>query len=786
MDPKALRDLFSVLRQRGKGQLILASFPGADLRGAHLLRADLVGADLSGALLDHSNLEGARLGGARLLEASLKGVGLNGADLTGADLRGANLSTARLEGACLAGADLSGARLEGIVGQPGSLSGARLDWAGCQLSGFTDAMIIAWWRDGASLTDIDEFSDTVRRACLEVADALDERQPDSRRVFDAELAARRQRLQRSQSIPPSSRRAADWTRLSHPPPTIVEAPATPETLILKLPPIDLSSLDVDEQAPPSLSRPQTRAYREGETLLGARLLERIGGGEAGSVWRAELPGGQAVAVKYFDQARRSLGLGAPAFRRSLRSLSRVVLADGKVAIPKLYCVARNELTVVMEYFPNGNLASVPALGWGIADSLKFFGQLCRELQSLHDLGLVHRCLKPNNVLIDADLKPVLADPNGVDLEELGADHHSDYRIYAAPEELTGMGTQSPTADLYSLGRLLHFLLLGRDPAPQTHDIPPLDSLVNAPEGLVRIVRKATVRDASMRYQWVAELLEDLARYEQPESVGLAKQGPAPGQFFSELSSLPPAAPVVEAQPKRAPAQTTRPREATRPPPKAPANESAVDWVPPRLVAYAGLALIVGCLAYVGAVPVPRPDVVPWLGGALTLGIALATFLIPPLGQKPRSFSLALAAMVAALVWQVEPGQLVLLRWKHTLERGHPAQRAQVVRHMARSGYRELGGVDLSLADLSGADLGRISLVGANLSKANLTGAVLTEARLTGANVTQANVSRADLFGSDIFQAKGWQQAFCSGTTEMPSLWQCRDGRPALRAVDAAR
>jgi uncharacterized protein YjbI with pentapeptide repeats len=126
-----------------------------------------------------------------------------------------------------------------------------------------------------------------------------------------------------------------------------------------------------------------------------------------------------------------------------------------------------------------------------------------------------------------------------------------------------------------------------------------------------------------------------------------------------------------------------------------------------------------------------------------------------------------------------------LRWEHTLEHGHAGQRGQVVRHLARSGYRELGGVDLSLADLSGADLGRVSLIGANLSKANLTGAILTEARLAGANVSHANLARADLYGSDIFQAKGFQQAFCSSSTEMPSMWQCRDGRPALRAAAVA-
>ncbi|HEY6080214.1 MAG TPA: pentapeptide repeat-containing protein, partial [Polyangiaceae bacterium] len=658
-------------------------------------------------------------------------------------------------------------------------------WAACKLSRFTNAEMIAWWHDGARLEGIEQFPDAVRRACLEVTNALDdERQPDSRRVFDAELTARRQRLQVSQSVPPSARRISDWSRLSQPPPTIVEGLAPTETLVLKLPPIDLSTLDAHEQAPPSLARPQTRAYQEGQTVLGARLLERIGGGETGSVWRAELPDGQAVAVKYFDQARRSLGLAAPAFQRSVRSLSRVTLAEGKLKIPKLYCVARNELTAVMEYFPNGNLASVPALGWRVADTVKFFSQLCQELQALHDLGMVHCCLKPNNVLIDGDLQPVLSDINGVDLEELGSEHHSDYRLYAAPEELTGMGTQSPTADVYSLGRLLHFLLLGKDPAAQTHDIPRLDSLVNAPEGLARIVRKATVRDASMRYQWVADLLEDLARYDKPESVGMAKQGPAPGQFFSELSSLPPPAPVAEPRAKRPEPAASRPQEQAQALPKV--GVPAAPWEQPRRVGYAGGALVLACLVYLVAVPVPNPDAAGWLAIVLTLGVTLLSLLVPAVGNRPRAFSLALAAIVGTVVFQLEPDRLMVLRWQHTLAHGHPGLRSQVARHLARSGHRELDGVDLSLADLANVDLSRVSLVGANLSRANLKGAILTEARLAGANVSQANLTRADLYGSDIFEAKGWLDAHCSAATAMPTLWQCSGNRPRLRVADAPR
>jgi hypothetical protein len=175
-----------------------------------------------------------------------------------------------------------------------------------------------------------------------------------------------------------------------------------------------------------------------------------------------------------------------------------------------------------------------------------------------------------------------------------------------------------------------------------------------------------------------------------------------------------------------------------------------------------------------------------LGALLTVGLALATLFIPPVGQRPRLFRVALAVGVAAGLWPLEPDRLVQLRWRHTLSHGHPAVRAEAARHLARGGYRDLRGADLSLTNLAGADLNRVSFIDANLSKANLSGAFLQEARMAGANVSEANLSRADLHGSDIFEAKGWLQTQCSSATEMPTLWQCIGGRPALKLSAASR
>ena len=118
---------------------------------------------------------------------------------------------------------------------------------------------------------------------------------------------------------------------------------------------------------------------------------------------------------------------------------------------------------------------------------------------------------------------MLTDFDMIDLPALASDAGPDaggYGPYAAPEELLGQGTQSPTADIYSLGRVLCFLLSGHDPEEGAADVPQLKELATQPAGLSRIVRKCTMRAAEARYQWVSELRDDVENYEDYENVGL--------------------------------------------------------------------------------------------------------------------------------------------------------------------------------------------------------------------------------------------------------------------------
>ena len=512
MDPVALQVLHHVLDARRDGSTEKVSLPGMDLRGAQLLRADLIGADLSGAGLDHAQLAGAKLGNADLSGALLTHADLAGADLTSSDLRNADLTHARLEGACLAGADLRGANIEGVIGEPTSIAGAVIDQAMCVRSKLPDGDIISLWTGGAIIDDLEHFDSLmIRGACSQASEEIaSDAGPPTRKVTDIEVEARKQRLQQDDELPPSARVSAEVVRL-------VAMPTD------DAPPMSMRSLKlVASVLTPDMVR--APAWKKGDKVMGVELSTLIGQGNAAAVWQGIDASGETVAVKLFKALRASVGLSLPAFRRGVAVMNRLTAApEVKGDVTQLRCVSLNKLGIVMDHAANGSAVDLPALNWKVKSALEFFERLCETVKTAHDHGALHRCLKPSNVLLDADLNPTLCDFDMVDFPTLAAESRDvgGYGLYAAPEELLGQGTQSPTADIYSLGRILHFLLLGAPPAMAVGISPELEELKAQPAGLVRIIRKCTVRAPEARYQQVSMLLDDIKNYEDYENVGLA-------------------------------------------------------------------------------------------------------------------------------------------------------------------------------------------------------------------------------------------------------------------------
>lgn len=531
MDPAALQVLHYVLEARRRGEPERVDLPGVDLRGAQLVRADLVSAHLSGVGLDHAALAGAKLSGAQLDQALMRWADLNGADLTGANLQEADLSWARIEGASFAGANLRGAAIEGVEGEPASFGAAELDYAACERSGLTDDDVIVLWNAGAVLLDIEAFSPRVQAACsADAAGALSEAGPSARDLHDIDAQARMARAEEDGEVPPSARFQADLHRMSGK--AEADDAATPMSM-------RSLSLVADVVTPEMVAAGR---WKEGDRVLGVDLESLIGEGCCARVWRARDDDDGQWAVKLFDVRRASVGLSLSSFRRGVQVMNRLATEGDALpgSIVKLRAVTLNRLGFVMPLADNGSAVDLPALALDARGIAEFMISVCRAVQVAHELGVLHRCIKPSNILLDDDLDPILADFDIVDLPTLNTERPraAGYAPYAAPEELIGAGTHSPTADIYSLGRVLYFLMLGEDPDEPVAEVPELEALTHHPAGLSRIVRKCTMRAPESRYQQVAELIDDLERYEDYESVGVAGGAAEANYTPRVVSSLP--------------------------------------------------------------------------------------------------------------------------------------------------------------------------------------------------------------------------------------------------------
>lgn len=166
-------------------------------------------------------------------------------------------------------------------------------------------------------------------------------------------------------------------------------------------------------------------------------------------------------------------------------------------------------------------------------------RMARALGFAHDRGLLHRDVKPGNILFDGDGSPYLADFGLVKNQTVDPAHLSltlDAGVlgtpnYLAPELAAGMASTATIAcDIYSLGAVLYELLSGQPPH-QGRSLPALLRLVAderpraltefrpvPPRDLVSICEKAMAREPEHRYATARELADDLDRYLRGEAV----------------------------------------------------------------------------------------------------------------------------------------------------------------------------------------------------------------------------------------------------------------------------
>ncbi len=138
--------------------------------------------------------------------------------------------------------------------------------------------------------------------------------------------------------------------------------------------------------------------------------------------------------------------------------------------------------------------------------LDFFLRVAEAVATLHALETVHGCLSPQNILLDDAFRPVLSEVGLIDVAEALRGDRSNrwgYGAYAAPE-VRSRGGATKASDVYSLGRLLHFVVFDEPPGltVRTH-------AAGIPPRILRAIHMATQHDPMRRYATVRALVDDL-------------------------------------------------------------------------------------------------------------------------------------------------------------------------------------------------------------------------------------------------------------------------------------
>ncbi|MBZ5595865.1 MAG: protein kinase [Acidobacteriia bacterium] len=297
--------------------------------------------------------------------------------------------------------------------------------------------------------------------------------------------------------------------------------------------------------------PDTMAPIEPGTMLGDRyeILKRLGEGGMGAVYKArdrELE--RLVALKVI---RPELAGNPDILRRFKQELilARQVTHKNVIRIFDLG-VADGRKFITMDYIEGRDLKSILVERGKLPpeEAVSIIQQVCRGLEAAHTEGVVHRDLKPQNIMVDANGRVWVMDFGLARSMEMAGITRTGALMgtpdYMSPEQARGEKVDA-RSDLFSLGIIFYEMLTGRLPFQadtmmatllkrvQEKAIAPrvLDAAI--PDHLSAVVMRCLEADVTRRYQAIGEILADLtadkqqtvAGQVQPSVVSLAAIGP---------------------------------------------------------------------------------------------------------------------------------------------------------------------------------------------------------------------------------------------------------------------
>lgn len=350
------------------------------------------------------------------------------------------------------------------------------------------------------------------------------------------------------------------------------------------------------------------------TLAGRyELGERIGSGGMSTVLLAmDRRLERQVAIKLLAEHLADDEQFVTRFRREALSAARLVHPN----IVQVYDFGLDEESgrqyIVMEYVEGNSGAEILAAEGtlDVPEAVGILSQACRGLDYAHRSGVIHRDVKPGNLLRSRDGVVKLAD---FGIAKALSEESSITQVgsvlgtaaYLSPEQASGHGS-NPRSDIYALGVVCYQFLSGRLPyeaqsitelaLKQQREAPPLLSDLNpevSPE-LAAAVDRALELEPEARYETAEELrlaLSDGARGVAPETAATSVSTPrTAATTVSQATGDQPATTVQRREPRQ-PAQRAAPAAAVAEQPRRKRG-----WVAPTIVLL--LALAVGAAAFV--------------------------------------------------------------------------------------------------------------------------------------------------------------------------------------------